>query len=299
MTERPLPTEAYRRAWCTVAGRALLSFAIVLLGPLSALTEAPKPKANTMNLAFVLLSVPALPKGEDVERAFAAYAAKGQTLRLSPSKAKKGGGETLEFDTLGGGYALVSLMPAPVPNREADEAARYSVSALGGQWKLPLHKAHLVVVSQGGGSPLESLGTFTSILAAVVEASSAVGVYCGNAGATHDPKFFRELAREHDVRSRLPLWSGVSIAGEPDGRLSLLSLGMKRLELPDLLLVAPGRKADEALPMLYDLLAYVVARGRPLADGDTVGRSAAEKLPVHYVPSPADPKVKVWRVELK
>ena len=77
-----------------------------------------------------------------------------------------------------------------------------------------------------------------------------------------------------------------------------MSLGMKQLELPDLLLVAPSGKADEALPMLYDLLAYVVSRGRPLADGDTVGRTAAEKLPVHYVPSPVDRKVKVWRVEL-
>jgi hypothetical protein len=74
---------------------------------------------------------------------------------------------------------------------------------------------------------------------------------------------------------------------------------MKQLELPDLLLVAPSGKADEALPMLYDLLAYVVSRGRPLAEGDTVGRTAAEKLPVHYVPSPVDPKMNVWRVELK
>ena len=259
-----------------------------------------KPKANTMNLAFVLLSAPVLPKGEDVERAFASYAATGQTLRLSPSEPKKPHDETLQFDTEGGGYAVVALMPAPVPNHEADEAARYSVSALGGRWKLPPHKAHLAVVSElGGGSTLESLGAFTSILAAVVEASPAVGVYCGKAGATHDPKFFRELAREHDARSRLPLWSGVSIAREADGRLSLLSLGMKQLELPDLLLVAPSGKADEALPMLFDLLAYVVSRGRPLADGDTVGRTAAEKLPVHYVPSPVDPKVKVWRVELK
>jgi Domain of unknown function (DUF4261) len=78
-----------------------------------------------------------------------------------------------------------------------------------------------------------------------------------------------------------------------------LSLGMKQLELPDLLLVVPSGKADEALPMLYDLLAYAVSRGRPLADGDRVGRTEAEKLPVHYVPSPVDPKVKVWRVELK
>ena len=36
-----------------------------------------------------------------------------------------------------------------------------------------------------------------------------------------------------------------------------------------------------------------------MPDGDTVGRTAAEKLPAHYVPSPVDPKAKVWRVELK
>jgi len=281
------------------ARRALLGVAILLLGPFSALGEAPKAKANAMNIAFVLLSASALPKGEDVERAFATYASKGQTLRLSSRKPKNPDGEALEFDTEGNGYALVALMPAPVPKQEADAAARYSVSALGGRWKLPLHKAHLVVVAQGDGSPLERLGAFTSILAAVAEASPAVGVYFGGAGASHDPKFFRELAHEHDVRSRLPLWSGVSIARETDGRLSLLSLGMKQLELPDLLLVASREKADEAVPMLYDLLAYVVSRGGPLADGDTVGRTAAEKFPVHYVPSPVDPKVKVWRVELK
>ena len=51
---------------------------------------------------------------------------------------------------------------------------------------------------------------------------------------------------------------------EADGRLSLLSPGMKQFELPDLLLIAPSRKADEALPMFYDLLDYVISRGRPL-----------------------------------
>ena len=32
-----------------------------------------------------------------------------------------------------GGCAVVALMPAPVPNHEADKAARYSISALGGR----------------------------------------------------------------------------------------------------------------------------------------------------------------------
>jgi hypothetical protein len=264
-----------------------------------AFAEAPNPKAQTMNVAFVLLSDAKLPKGEKVERAFASYGDKAEKLRFHPSAPKKGGGEGLEFETAGGGFAVVSLMPVPVPNKEADEAARYSVSALSGQWKLPPHKAHLVVASRGSGTSVEALAAFTSIVAAVVEASPAVGVYLGAAGATHDPKFFREVARERDMSARLMLWNGVSIAHAEGGRVELLSLGMKQLALPDLLLVAPAGKASEALPMFYDLLAYLVSRGAPLPEGDTVGRTAAEKLPVHYVRSPVDPQVKVWRVELK
>lgn len=94
------------------------------------------------------------------------------------------------------------------------------------------------------------------------------------------------------------LWSGVSIAREKDGRLSFLSLGMEQLKLPNLLLVAGESSKAVAVETLYDLLAYVAERGQPLPEGDTVGRSNDERLPVHYVESPINPKKKVWRVEL-
>jgi hypothetical protein len=50
---------------------------------------------------------------------------------------------------------------------------------------------------------------------------------------------------------------------------------------------------------MLDLLGMVVESGKPLPEGDTVGRSASEKLAVHYVPSPVHRKAKVWRVEMK
>ena len=155
------------------------------------------------------------------------------------------------------------------------------------------------MTAQGTGDRAESLSAFTSLVAAVLEASSAVGVYFGGAGATHDPKFFQDVARERDPSSRIVLWSGVSIARQEDGRLSLLSLGMKQLALPDVLLVVPSKRADDAISTLFDLIGYEVMRGRALPEGDTFGRTEIEKLPVHYVPSPVDPKVKVWRVDLE
>jgi uncharacterized protein DUF4261 len=192
-------------------------------------------------------------------------------------------------------------MPVPVPNGEAEANVRFSVSALGTGWKLPAHKAHLMVSLQETDLPsaVEALSRFTSLLAAVAKASGAVGIYWGNAAATHDPKFFLSTAESQGIVPRIALWTGVSVATERDGRRSLLSLGMQQLNLPDLLLVVPNSARDTALETFFDLLSYVAESGKPLPEGDTVGRTADERWPVRYVPSPLDGKVKVWRVEVK
>jgi hypothetical protein len=277
---------------------ALAALAFVGLRP--SRVEAAEGKQTRMNLAFVLLSDAKLPKGEAVERAFRGYAVKGQSLRYLPDsrdKATRGKYPVAAFETPGG-RALVGLIPAPVPKGEAEEAVRYSVSALDRKWKLPPHKAHLVVTLHAQGDALTRISLLTSILAAIAESSSAVGIYWGDAGATHDPKFFRDIAKERTTMVRLALWTGISIAREGQ-RYSFLSLGMKQFDLSDLLLVVPLAKSKDGIPFMFDLLGMAVEGGKPLPEGDTVGRTATEKLPVHYVPSPVDPKVKVWRVELK
>ncbi len=248
------------------------------------------------NLAFVLLSRPQVPNADEVVKAFSSFMPEGPTLR------NRADGESSDFEGLlldiePDSGAIVMLMPIPVPDNEADAAAHFSISAFGTEWTLPPHQAHLVVTFQSSSPKLESLLMFTALLGALVEASPAVGVYWGGAGATHDPKFFVEAAKPGTIDSQLLLWSGVSVAREPDGRLSLLSLGMKQLDLPDLWLIAPGE--SDPLPWLFDMLLYVTDRGEALPDGDTVGRSEDEKIPVRYVKSPIDGSTKVCRIEVQ
>src|SRR5437016_8898731 len=109
---------------------------------------------------------------------------------------------------------MVMLLDAPIPKREADDAARFSISGLNGKWRPPAHKAHLIVTLHAPGDAVARLSLLTSILAAISETSPAVGIYCGDAGATHDPKFFREIAKSRTTRSRVILWTGISIARE-------------------------------------------------------------------------------------
>jgi hypothetical protein len=258
-------------------------------------------KQPPTDLAFVLLSEARLPDAKEITQAFCDFAAPNEKLHLDAADGGSAGSDQIlsfKFDT--GETSFVALMPVPIPNGEADQAAQFSLSSFSDEWKLPPHSAHLLVTLHGlaESPPLLRLSRFTSLLAAVTKASPAVGVYWGNAGATHSSEFFISIASDQEVAPRMMLWSGVSIARETDGRLSLLSLGMKQLNLPDLLLVAGKSSENIALETMYDLLAYVANRGEALPDGDTVGRSADEKLRVSYVRSPLDSSTKVWRVEL-
>lgn len=255
-----------------------------------------------MQVAFVLLSDAKLPTGEKIAQDFGTFGDANQKISFKPHTDQKPDKmDALEFELRPGGTGFIALMPVAIPTGEADSAAKYSVSSMGTGWKLPRHTAHLIVNlrDDDSNSPSQSLSNFTSLLAAICKATPAVGLYWGGAGATHNPKFFMDVAEDREIGSRLMLWTGVSVAQESNGRVSMLSMGMEQLALPDLLLVAPKSAGNDALGMFFDLLGYVVNRGKAIPEGDTIGASETQKLPVRYVPSPMDPKKKVWRVELK
>ena len=247
-----------------------------------------------MRIAFVLTADNATLTTEEVIAAYREIAPSGPVLLADVSDATK---ENMVTFKLGKSDAVhVAAMPAPVPEGEADEAAQYSITSLGTGWELPEHGAHFVVALQEGEehSAVDSLRLLTRVVAAVAKASDAVGVYWGDAHATHEPEFFIDVARDD-----LPvmLWTGLSIASEENDRLSLLSMGMDQLNLPDLMLTSPQQGANEALRFFFDMLVFVIRREAALPDGDTIGRKPGEKLPIRYVTSPADEDAQVWRVD--
>lgn len=230
----------------------------------------------------------------------------GGHRRIAPREpeltASEAADETLSLECAARGDQVIAVVaPGAVPNREADEAARFSVSALGTGWTLGPHRSHIIVTSRVEEScgHVERLTRHSRAVAAIAEATSAVAVYDGQAGATHDACFYVEVFEAIDDQLALMIWTGISVASEEGRRVSLLTLGMQQLGLPNLLLSAPKRKMGEALGFAFDLLAYQVKRGGPIPEGETVGRSASEKLKVRYVASPIRAGERVARVELK
>jgi hypothetical protein len=79
---------------------------------------------RNINVGFVLLSKTQPPDAAAVSRAFASVTDNSQTLRR-----REGEGAIVLFDLDEDDDAMVALMSMPVPNREADEAAAFSVSS--------------------------------------------------------------------------------------------------------------------------------------------------------------------------
>jgi len=240
-----------------------------------------------MRLCFVLLRDSQQLTAKKLEKAAQEFPELGKPKWKAP---KKG---VAQF-SLGGLDFMAALMPAPVPDGEAEGATDHSLSGLDGSWTLPEHRAHLVVAQEGKPKKkVKELTTFTRVIACVVRAVDAVGVYWGEGGATHHPEFVVNIAHSE---LPLPIWAGVSLAKMKSGT-EALSLGMAQLGLPDLLVRAASFDGP-TLEFFYDLLAYVARSGKKIAAGETVGRSATERLKVQYVPSPVDPETEVWLVEL-
>jgi Domain of unknown function (DUF4261) len=238
-------------------------------------------------LAFVLLdSAPTLER-ERVREALTAWGIES-TLPFGESS------ETILSVETKDGTLFIAPMPGPVPNNEADDAAKYSLSRFSTEAKWRPHTEHLVVTTMAKESTVGAMQAFTRAVAGIAQLVNAVGVYWGNGHVAHDADFFVSAAEE-DVP--LMAWSGVRSARDGNN-VSLLSTGLRQFELPELMVRAKADQGNEALAYLFDLGAYIVSRGEALPDGDTVGRTAKEKMRVTYEASPFTATEKIAVVTL-
>lgn len=265
--------------------------------------ETPVIEAPKTHLAFVLLASERLPAEQALLTSFSKYSKEKHRLSInkegdaSASEDEKKNVMALRIEGVGSGF--IGLMPRPVPNGEAEASFKFSVSSFSEENKLSDHSFHLIVTLgiAEGCKPLDSLMAFTSLLAAITEATESVGVYWGNAGATHTRDFFLSVASEHEITPRILLWNGISRAGEKGKKMSFLSYGMNQLGLPDLYLVCNASEGGTYIGRFFDLLAYIADRGEAIPAGDTIGATEDERILVEYVKSPADNKKAVLKIK--
>lgn len=197
---------------------------------------------------------------------------------LTEAEEDESGGSTLTFER-DGMLAAVSLYPFPVPRGEAEEAAARNYLWQEAEEAAARHQGHLLVtVLPREQDPREAAVLQVELVCAACRQSGALGVYAND--TVYEPAFYLNWACPmEDGQLPLPdlVWVGLyrresGLCGYTDG---LRFFGKDEIEVLDTQ-AEPG----DLHSFLLDLAGYVLGGDVTLHDGETIGYTEDQDLPV-------------------
>ncbi|MCD8236889.1 MAG: DUF1460 domain-containing protein [Prevotellaceae bacterium] len=182
---------------------------------------------------------------------------------------------------MGNTTLVVALMPAPVPNEEAEYYASANYMWKDAVEAAKSHKAHILISALGkDASLLETGKLFTKVVSSCLKQEHAIAVYTD--GAVFQPQFYREVAsfiqQDEDALPILDwVWFGVCYTDEYTG---IYTYGMRKFGKEEMEVCATNANLNDVRNFLLDIVTYVLDSDVILKDGDTIGLSEEQKLRV-------------------
>ncbi len=226
-------------------------------------------------VGFVLLSTPVF----DAEAFRAVLKADWGIEDTEGEENPREGGEAIAF-SVDGMMATVGLMESKVPNGEAEYWANsnfmtreQSVAAA------QSHQAHLLVAVLGGeAAPLEAGKLFVKVAAACLKAPNALGIY--DCGTVWLPEPFIQSAMTMQ-EGELPLTDLVFVGlFQNENGVSSWTNGLRSFGKEELEIVNSSHTPSEVYDLMMNISSYLIQEGAVLRDGETLGYSAKQKLPI-------------------
>lgn len=248
------------------------------------------------DLAFVLVRQPAAPAPAAVVAAARRYGIE-LTPHPSPPPDAAGGG-LLAFQMAGGASLTVATIPAPHPDAPTRPVGVTSPPSE----EIASAAGHLVVAAFGlTGSARDRDTRMAMLTGAVIDTTDAVGAMLGHGLVFHRAALFADAARlaadEHEPLT-VEVAVDVTAAAESTSRMSFLTHGLRRYGREEFYITCPI-EGTGALSFVLSLARWMLADpDKHLPTGDTVGRTAGEKIPIQRVPDPAGQGPEVVRLDL-
>jgi hypothetical protein len=244
-------------------------------------------------LAFVALTSPRMPTEQQVLDALRDNYPVDPEPEPSPADSDK------VFFSVPDGFAFASLMPAPIPWDDLEGPCETAWWWPEATEVMRAHSHHFIVsLMNGAGSPLERHVWLTKFVAAVCEVSDAVGVYWGSGTVVHSAEAFRGLAEVVSADEPFPrLWVDLRLQ-RGEGGYCFFSTGLEAFGLPEVEIDQTTWEPQEVLDFCDGIAGYLMQRGEAIGDGETIGRSAEEKIRVRHGKSMWEREGVVMKLEM-
>lgn len=243
-----------------------------------------------MDVSFILLRAAVMPSAEAVAREALRYG-----FKLIPDPVEPG--KPLSFTIEGSGPFLAMLIDAPHP----DAARAASGPTAADAEHINACKAHFILTAMSlTGTVRQRDAKMAGLTSAVAAASEAVGVQLAHGILFHKAQLYCEMAALALETGELPAEIAVdlTIASEPGDRMSFLTHGMPRYGREEFFITCPVQ-GKGALGFVFEMTRWMLTdKQKQLPTGDTVGRTAEEKVIVQRVPNPTGRGGEVIRLDL-
>lgn len=204
-----------------------------------------------------------------------------QDWNISCSQAEEDEEErgTLVFDA--DGFTLaVSFVDAPIPDGEAEHYAQGNYLWREAAEVTKTHVAQIILaVFTRSNSALDSGAMYTKLAASCLKLPNAIGLY--SSGTVFQPEMFIELAEIMKSEDSFPLLNLVyfGLVGSETG-MNAYTYGLKSFGKDEIEIIDSQAAPAELRDFLIDISAYVVEQNVILKDGETIGFTAEQKLPI-------------------
>lgn len=183
--------------------------------------------------------------------------------------------ESLVFD-VGDMMAAVSLMPAPVPNGEAEECAKNNYMWSEAEKTAKEHKAHIMVAVIGKEESLIERGKlYVKLLSVCCYQKNITGIY--TSGVVFQPRFyegFSGMMKEDSLPIYNWIWFGLY---RTEKGISGYTYGMECFGKDEMEVLDVDADPSKVRDFLASMAGYVLEYDAVLNDGETIGFSAVDK----------------------
>ena len=229
----------------------------------------------------------------------------GLSLSLSPpnddeddESAEDDSPTITSFDLTTGETVFVMLLPVSHPDVEGMPVGPLSPDDMDSLINAPAH--YIVTVMGMDGTVDENDIKMSAITSCVMAGCNPVGVLQMPGVLFHRPELFLECTKSAIEEQQIPMLICIDItaAQENDTHMSFLTHNMQRYGREEFYIVALS-EGQGALDYTLSLVAWMLDdREYHLPTGDTVGRTADEKILVQRVPNPTGEGPEVIRLDL-
>ena len=180
----------------------------------------------------------------------------------------------------------VALMPAPLPNNEAEQNAAFNYFWPEAVATVRQHQAHLLVVvmplGNDAATPITVMSLYSKLVCACLADDNALGIY--TSGTVFAPDFYQDMcnALRH---GELPImaWIFIGLYGD-EGGSNAYTIGLEQFNKMELEILASRHEPNELFTFLCGICDYLIANDVTLRDGETIGFSEDEKLAITRSP---------------